>query len=118
MEINFNVHGPQRKKLVDQIANYTQQKAEYQYTPTYAYQIGKYTVSKDGNLSSPDEIPSNLIDKLKELGFRPANIIKLHLAYRRDDFTDQALEKPASPNLGQGTTNQRCLSARFAKTRR
>ena len=63
-----------------------------QYTPTYAYQIGKYTVSKDGNLSSPDEIPSNLIDKLKELGFRPANIIKLHLAYRRDDFTDQALE--------------------------
>lgn len=92
MEINFNVHGQQRKKLVEQIANYTQQKAEYQYTPTYAYQIGKYTVSKDGNLSSPDEIPSNLIDKLKELGFRPANIIKLHLAYRRDDFTDQALE--------------------------
>ena len=92
MEINFNVHGQQRKKLVEQIANYTQQKAEYQYTPTYAYQIGKYTVGKDGNLSSPDEIPSNLIDKLKELGFRPANIIKLHLAYRRDDFTDQALE--------------------------
>lgn len=92
MEINFNVHGQQRKKLVEQIANYTQQKAEYQYTPTYAYQIGKYTVSKDGNLSSPDEIPSNLIDKLKELGFRPANIIKLHLAYHRDDFTDQALE--------------------------
>ena len=56
MEINFNVHGQQRKKLVEQIANYTHQKAEYQYTPTYAYQIGKYTVSKDENLSSPDEI--------------------------------------------------------------
>ena len=26
MEINFNVHGQQRKKLVEQIANYTQQK--------------------------------------------------------------------------------------------
>jgi hypothetical protein len=39
MEINFNVHGQQRKKLVEQIAEYTQQKAEYQYTPTYAYQI-------------------------------------------------------------------------------
>lgn len=92
MEINFNVHGQERKKLVELIADYARQKAEYQYTPTYAYKIGKYTVSKDGNLSSPDEIPSDLVDKLKELGFQPANIIKLHIAYCRNDFTDQALE--------------------------
>ena len=92
MEINFNVHGQQRKKLVEQIANYTQQKAEYQYTPTYAYQIGKYTVSKDGNLSSPDEIPANLLDYLEQQGFHPTEIIKLNLAYQRDKFTDQALD--------------------------
>ncbi|MDK8093218.1 hypothetical protein [Lactobacillus paragasseri] len=92
MEINFNVHGQQRKKLVEQIANYTHQKAEYQYTPTYAYQIGKYTVSKDGNLSSPDEIPANLLDYLEQQGFHPTEIIKLNLAYQRDKFTDQALD--------------------------
>lgn len=43
MEIKFNVHGQQRKELVTKLADYTHRKAEYQYTPTYAYQIGKYT---------------------------------------------------------------------------
>jgi hypothetical protein len=92
MEINFNVHGQQRKELVTQVANYTQQKAEYQYTPTYAYQIGKYTVSRDGALSSPDEIPRALIDFLKLQGFNPAKIIKLNLTYKRDELNDQVLD--------------------------
>ncbi len=48
MEIKFNVHGRQRKELVTKLV-YTHQKAEYQYTPTYAYQIGKYTVNKRWN---------------------------------------------------------------------
>lgn len=92
MEINFNVHGLQRKKLVEKIAEYTQQKAEYQYTPTYAYQVGKCTVSKDGILTSPDEIPTNLLEYLEQQGFHPTEIIKLNLTYRRDEFTDQALD--------------------------
>jgi hypothetical protein len=83
MEINFNVHGQQRKKLVEQIAEYTQQKAEYQYTPTYAYQIGKYTVNKDGVLTSPDEIPRQFNRHLKQQGFHPAELVKLNIAYRR-----------------------------------
>lgn len=92
MEINFNVHGPQRKKLVEQIAEYTQQRAEYQYTPTYAYQIGKYTVNKDGILTSPDEIPTNLLEYLEQQGFHPTEIIKLNLTYQRNKFTDQDLD--------------------------
>ena len=92
MEINFNVHGPQRKKLVEQIAEYTQQRAEYQYTPTYAYQIGKYTVNKDGNLLSPDEIPAGLVTHLKQQGFTPSETVKLNIAYRRNELTDQDLD--------------------------
>lgn len=92
MEINFNVHGKQRKKLVEQIAEYTQQRAEYQYTPTYAYQIGKYTVSKDGNLLSPDEIPAGLVTHLKQQGFTPSETVKLNITYRRNELTDQDLD--------------------------
>lgn len=92
MEIKFNVHGQQRKELVKKLADYTHQRAEYQYTPTYAYQIGKYTVNKDGVLTSPDEIPANLLDYLEQQGFHPTEIIKLNLAYRQDEFTDQALD--------------------------
>ena len=92
MEIKFNVLCQQRKELVTKLADYTHQKAEYQYTPTYAYQIGKYTVNKDGTLTSPDEIPANLINYLKQQGFHPTEIIKLHLTYRRDKFTDTALD--------------------------
>lgn len=92
MEIKFNVHGQQRKKLVEQIAEYTQQKAEYQYTPTYAYQIGKYTISKDGNLLSPDEIPAGLVTHLKQQGFTPSETVKLNITYRRNEFTDQDLD--------------------------
>ena len=92
MEINFNVHGKQRKKLVEQIAEYTQQRAEYQYTPTYAYQIGKYTVSKDGNLLSPDEIPAELVTYLKQQGFTSSETVKLNITYRRNELTDQDLD--------------------------
>ena len=92
MEIKFNVHGQQRKELVTKLADYTHRKAEYQYTPTYAYPIGKYTVNKDGVLTSPDEIPANLLDYLEQQGFHPTEIIKLNLAYQRDKFTDQALD--------------------------
>lgn len=92
MEIKFNVHGQQRKKLVEQIAEYTQQKAEYQYTPTYAYQIGKYTISKDGNLLSPDEIPAGLVTHLKQQGFTPSETVKLNITYRRNELTDQDLD--------------------------
>ena len=71
MEIKLSVHGQQRKELVAKLADYTHQKAEYQYTPTYAYQIGKYTVNKDGVLTSPDEIPANLLDYLEQQGLVP-----------------------------------------------
>lgn len=105
MEIKFNVHGQQRKELVTKLADYTHRKAEYQYTPTYAYQIGKYTVNKDGVLTSPDEIPANLLDYLEQQGFHPTEIIKLNLAYQRDKFTDQALDNLRHLIWAKGAVN-------------
>ena len=91
MEVNFNVQGQRRKKLVMLIATYTKQKAEYQYTPTYAYQIGKYKVDQHGTLSSPDEIPDSLLEYLTNLGFTTTKTIQLNASYPRDVFTEQSL---------------------------
>ena len=45
MIINFDVTGPRRKQLVTAIAGFTNRKAEYQYTPTYAYTLSLKMVS-------------------------------------------------------------------------
>lgn len=92
MEVNFNVQGQRRKKLVMLIATYTKQKAEYQYTPTYAYKIGKYKVDQHGTLSSPDDIPDNLLEYLTNLGFIATKIIQLNISYPRDTFSEQSLD--------------------------
>lgn len=92
MEINFNVHGKKRKKLVMLIATYTKQQAEYQYTPTYAYQIGKYNVSRNSTLSSPDKIPPQLLEYLNKLGFNGTKVIQFNLSYPRENFTEQSLD--------------------------
>lgn len=92
MEVNFNVQGQRRKKLVMLIATYTKQKAEYQYTPTYAYKIGKYQVDQHGTLSSPDNIPDNLLEYLTNRGFIATKIIQLNISYPRDTFSEQSLD--------------------------
>ncbi|MBB1068922.1 hypothetical protein H5S40_01880 [Limosilactobacillus sp. RRLNB_1_1] len=92
MEVNFNVQGQRRKKLVMLIATYTEQKAEYQYTPTYAYKIGKYKVDQHGTLSSPDNIPDSLLEYLTNLGFTATKIIQLNISYPRNAFTEQSLD--------------------------
>ena len=55
MELHFNVTGADRKKMVEAIANELCIKAKYLGVPSCAYQIGNYTVSKDGCLSFDDE---------------------------------------------------------------
>jgi len=52
MTYHFNVTGKDRKALVNAISGILQTKARYLGMPTAAYQIGEYTVSKDGELST------------------------------------------------------------------
>ncbi len=67
-------------------------KAEYQYTPTYSYQIGKYKVDRNGTLTAPDDIDHALLHYLDKLGFNFSETVQLNLTYPRLNFTDQALE--------------------------
>ena len=74
MEIKFDVKGDSRKDMVKVISDTLWIKAEYQYTPTYNYVIGDYTVTKDGTLIFPDEVnPDEVLKALAANAFYPVD---------------------------------------------
>lgn len=93
MIINFGVTGKNRKQLVTAIANFTNCKAEYQYTPTYAYKIGPYTVTQNGELVYQEENIQPLLIDLAKQGFNPKDDqINLKLSYNRQNFDESSLD--------------------------
>jgi hypothetical protein len=53
--MKMNYKGKQRKELAAAIAEITGEKAVYMKAPTYAYQIGIFTVERNGDLICGDE---------------------------------------------------------------
>ena len=64
MTIYYNAQD--RKPLVKAISEFTGADAVYMRTPTYAYQIDYFTVTRDGNLEFDDRADSEEIEKLIE----------------------------------------------------
>lgn len=73
MEIKYNVTGPDRKRLVQAIAQILKSDAKYLGVPSCAYQVDNFTISKDGILSFDDQTNSSeaeqLIERLSEMSF-------------------------------------------------
>jgi len=68
--MKMNYEGTTRKALAAAIAEITGDKAVYKFTPTYAYEIGKFTIERDGSLVCADEGKLvALLDELAEQGF-------------------------------------------------
>ena len=71
MTIYYNTQD--RKPLVKAISEFTGADAVYMRTPTYAYQIDYFTVTREGNLEFDDRADSEeiegLIEFLAERGF-------------------------------------------------
>ena len=71
MQINYNVSGSDRKRLVAAIAEHTGAKAKYLGAPGFAYQVGGFTVSVDGQVIIEDNsTAAALIRFLREKGFQ------------------------------------------------
>lgn len=62
MKLTLNVEN--RKPLVDLISGFTGEAAVYMRMPTYAYRIGSYTVTREGNLEVPDDLDFDIIHAL------------------------------------------------------
>lgn len=62
MKLTLNVAN--RKPLVDLISRFAGEAAVYMRMPTYAYRIGSYTVTCEGNLEVPDDLDFDIIHAL------------------------------------------------------
>lgn len=94
MEIKFDVKGESRKDLVKVISDTLGVKAEYQFTPTYSYVIGDYTVTKDGTLIFPDEVnPDEVLKALAANAFYP--VTDEEKKTEQDESASLTIEIPA-----------------------
>ena len=70
MKLTFNVNKENKKAYVNRIAEFTGERAVYQFTPTYSYTIGDLTVNRDATLTVPDgKDVTGLIEALKADGY-------------------------------------------------
>ena len=64
MQINYSVTGAKRKEVVQVISETTGIKAEYKFMPTCNYEIGDFTVSKNGTLEYENIADSEQAEKV------------------------------------------------------
>ena len=84
MQIKYNVRGDRRKALVAVMRDTLQDATRYLGAPSFAFQVGKYTVDKNGTVTCPDDADSAQIDTLiRELA--------------HDGFVGQRIGEPAKP---------------------
>lgn len=55
MEVKFNLKGEERKKLARAVSELLETPLSYKGAPTFAYEIGGFSIDKDGTLSGADD---------------------------------------------------------------
>ena len=73
MIITFDLSGRTRKELVKAISEITGERAVYKFMPTSAFEIGFFTVTREGRLEFPNrsdtEIVEQVLEELSERGY-------------------------------------------------
>ena len=94
MNINYNVRGSDRKRLVAAIAEYTGEKPKYLGLPSYTFQVGTIHISVDGIVTT-EEISeaAPLIRFLREKGFQAEDPLADCGADDEDDATTDTAEE-------------------------
>lgn len=66
MTIHFNVPGKKRKELAQEIGRWLGEDTHYCGAPSFAYEIDRFTLDKDGNLAFSDLIDSKVVERMLE----------------------------------------------------
>ena len=84
--LHYTLAGEQRKQMAQVISEIIQEKAVYKRVPTCAYQMGSFTISKDGVLSWTEdtdaETVKGVVAGLQMMGFTTKT--ELHIAEQND----------------------------------
>lgn len=64
MVIKYNVTGAERKRLVTTLSTLTGVKAKYLGMPSMTYEVGDFTIDKNGNLELSDKVNSEEIERV------------------------------------------------------
>lgn len=98
--MKLTLNASNRKPLVDLISRFAGEAAVYMRMPTYAYQIGGYTVTREGNLEIPDDMDLTavhaLYGALADSGYHPKEAEPV-----ADNAGDEGV---AIPNIGAEET--------------
>lgn len=120
MKAKFNVTGAARKELVGAIAQLLEEKAVYQGMPSASYNVGGFTITKDGSLEWGDADASKaelLLERLIELGYEAEfetgeveptagttdENTGLSISMPRDKFPEEAINNLHNLVKGKGT---------------
>ena len=105
MQIDYQVKGPERKEMAQTIADVTNGELTYSGVPKCEYQVGPYTVTKEGMLVW-DESNTNgddVVAALAEKGWTANADDKLSISMPRNILDDRALERLKSLIEAKGT---------------
>ena len=66
MTITIHAQGAERKRLVKNISEWLGEDAHYCGAPTFAYEIARFTVDKNGSLTCSDLVDNSVVERLLE----------------------------------------------------
>ena len=121
MTITIHAQGEERKRLVQTISGWLGEDAHYCGAPTFAYEIDRFTVEKDGSLSFSDLLDSEVVERLLQHIYDEGfDIDQSHtededepcgvcVSMPRSLFTDNALENLKALIAAKGSLIKKAL---------
>ena len=106
MRIEFHRTGAERKALVTAIGEILEVRPQYKGMPSAAYEIGYFTVTKEGTLEFDDRADSgeveNLLEQLADRGIvaAPAEMAQAWLNARAEELSKASETEPQEENVG------------------
>lgn len=106
MRIEFHRTGAERKALVTAIGEILEIRPKYKGMPSAAYEIGGFTVTKDGTLEFDDRAESeeveNLLEQLENRGIvaAPTEMAQTWLNAREAERSEKSETEPQEANVG------------------
>lgn len=94
--VDYNVTGTRRKALVKALEALVGERAIYQGTPSMAFRVGTFTVSKAGEITG-GELSEEIKNRLAEVGFVPVDegeeeSTGIVISVSRDELSDSTIQ--------------------------